>query len=256
MDEPDGINEIFRSAAQAALTAAGLLAERGLRAREQARRDAQAASEKEARELEQRLTAERRAARASLQPVEHDSWWEQATPDDLAAAWETARSWEGIDPDARRTVERMRSELRSRYDIDVDSLGADPAAVQEALARREETLRTADAERRAAAREDAEATMLVIGADRADADRDPDADDVQRADADVAYDSAERRRDLAASLEGVADDETVEARVVADTCEAAPAKEAVARPPRSAPKARRARGTGPSRGARRVDRGR
>lgn len=256
MDEPDGINEVFRSSTQIALTAAGLFAERALRAREQARRNAQAASEKEARELDRRLTAERSAARASLAPLQRDDWWDTATPDDLAAAWETARTWEDIDPDAQRTVERMRGELRARYDIDVDNLGADPAAVQEAIARREDELRRATDERAAAERDDAEATLLLVGAERADADRHPEAANADRGDARVAYDSAERRRDLAASLEGVADEETVDARVVADTCQAEPATEAVAHEPRRAPTARRSRATAATRGPRRADRGR
>ena len=121
MDEPDGINEVFRSSAQIALTAAGVFAERAMRAREQAQRKAQAASEQEARELEARLTAERGAARASLAPLERDDWWAAATPDDLAVAWETARTWEDIDPDAQRAVQRMRDELRTRWDIDGDA---------------------------------------------------------------------------------------------------------------------------------------
>ena len=256
MDEPDGINEVFRSSAQIALTAAGLFAERAMRAREQAQRKAQAASEQEARELEARLTAERGAARASLAPLERDDWWAAATPDDLAVAWETARTWEDIDPDAQRAVERMRDELRTRWDIDVDNLGADPVAVQEAIARREDELRRAAAQRTAATRDDGEAALLLVGAARADADRQPRAADADREDAGVAYDSAERRRELAASLEGVADDEAVEAVVVADTCQAEPATEAVARSPRTAPRARRSRGTGAARGPRRVDRGR
>lgn len=56
------------------------------------------------------------------------------------------------------------------------------------------------------------------------------------------YDNAERRRDLAGSLEGVADAETVQARVLADTNQARQAVEAVGTTPGKAPQARRQRG--------------
>jgi hypothetical protein len=172
-DEPDGINELFASSTRIALTAAGLITERVLRAREQQHRQTQAASDTEARKLQARLTAERRAARASLAPVEHADWWDSASPDDLAAAWETAHIWSDIDPDAARISTRMRDELRSRYDIDVDNLDADTTAVHDALTRRDDDLRRTAAQRTRAARDDQEAALLVAGAERADADRHP-----------------------------------------------------------------------------------
>jgi hypothetical protein len=56
------------------------------------------------------------------------------------------------------------------------------------------------------------------------------------------YDSAERRENLAASLEGVADEETIQARLVADTNQARPAHEAVTSKQARVPKARPRRG--------------
>jgi len=52
------------------------------------------------------------------------------------------------------------------------------------------------------------------------------------------YDSVERRRDLAAGLEGLAGAETIEARVLADINQARPASEAVATAPGKTAKAR------------------
>jgi len=52
------------------------------------------------------------------------------------------------------------------------------------------------------------------------------------------YDSVERRRDLAAGLEGIADAETIEARVLEDINQARPASEAVATAPGKTAKAR------------------
>ncbi|MDQ3359699.1 MAG: hypothetical protein M3520_12955, partial [Actinomycetota bacterium] len=69
-DESDGVDEAVEGVLRVGLTAAGpRMAEIIARAREQAAREAQAASEHEARELAERLTAERSAARAQLAPV-------------------------------------------------------------------------------------------------------------------------------------------------------------------------------------------
>ena len=264
-DEPDGINEAFASSTRVALTAGGLVAERMIRAREQALRDAQAHSEQHARELQARLDSERAAARAALRPVSSDRWWAEATPEQIGVAWETANAWRDSDGDAARTVQHMRDELRGRYAIDPDSLDADPGAVQDALERRERALRlSADAHQQARA-DEAIAAPLMMSAAAADRDRDRDDQAARggdtRADearAEALYDSAERRRELAAELDGVADDETVEARVIADTSQARPAEDAAASAPSRAPRARRSRGKGsPVRTpARRPDRGR
>jgi colicin import membrane protein len=256
-DEPDGMHEVFQGGARVALTAAGLIAERLMRAREQAQRDAQAASEHEARELQTRLDAERTAARASLAPVAGDDWWQRAGVDDVARAWETAKAWEDVDADARRITDRMREQLHDRYAIEVDYLDADPAAVRDALTRREDDLRRAAQERDTARLQDDEAALLMVGADRADRDREPGEAAAKGDRGDTVYDSAERREQLAASLEGRADEETIEARVVADTSQGAPAHEAVANGPRRAPAARRSRGSsGPARAPGKSERGR
>jgi len=244
-DEPDGINEAFQGSARVAITAGGLMAERIMRQREQAHRDAEAASQQEARELQARMDSERGAARASLAPVARDEWWDRAGAEEIGVAWETANAWREVDPDAERTVDHMREELRGRYAIDTDSLGADPAAVAEALERRERAARLAAQARERARVDEAQALPLMVAAGVADRDQDErnrDPEDPERG-AEL-YDSAERRRELASNLEGVADDETIEARVVADTNQARPAEEAVSSGPARTPSARRARGKG------------
>lgn len=262
--EPDGVNETFQSAARVAITAGGLMAERLMRAREQAMRDAQAQSEQHARELQARMDSERAAARAELRPVSSDRWWDEATAEQMGVAWETANAWRDVDRDAAATVEHMRDQLRGRYAIDPDSLDADPGAVQDALERRERALRLAREARAQARVEEAVAAPLLVSAgvadrDRDTRDRDRDADGADdEARAAALYDSAEARREAAAALDGVVDDETIEARVVADTSHARPAQDAVSTAPGRPPAARRSRGKGsPTRTpARRPDRGR
>ena len=245
--ESDGVNEAMLASTRVALTAGGLVAERAMRGREQARREAEAVSRQETRELEGRLDAERAAARASLAPVRDSEWWDRARPDDIGLAWETANAWRDLDPDANRTVDHMRDELRRRYAIDTDSLDADPAAVQQALERRERALRLASEAREQARGEDALAVPLMVSANAADREQDRDRDErddgrEDRADGEQLYDSADRRRELAESLEGVADAETIEARVVADTNQGRPPQEAVTSGPARTPTARRSRG--------------
>lgn len=248
-DQADGIDEALEATLRVAMTVAGRMAETRARAREQQQRDAQAASQQDGRELAARLTAERAAARAALAPVEREEWWQRAQPAEIAHAWETANAWKEIDPDVARTVDRLRGQVRERYGLDVENLAADPSAVAAALAARDRDDRSAIAERANARSEQTEATLLLAAADRADHDAETgQRDAVEDAGLHV-YDSAERREQLAASLESSADAETIEAGVVADTNQAHPARDAVAATPSRASVAMRSRGkTGLTRG--------
>jgi len=248
-DEPDGINEVFQTSTRIALTAGGLVAERIIREREHQYREAQAASEQQAREVYRRLDAQRKVAVAALRPMNQRGWWDRASAEEIGTMWQTANAWSREPhehPAAVCEVERMRDELRRRYAIDADSLDAEPAAVQDALERRERALGLAEQAREQARADEAVAAPLLVSA--AHANREQEAriragvDGSDERQADVLYDSAERRRQLAAELEGVADQEAIQARVIADTNQAQPPEQAVANAPRRAPTGRRARG--------------
>lgn len=75
--------------------------------------------------------------------------------------------------------------------------------------------------------------------ERQDGDRSPGL----REEAGVKYDSAERRERLAASLDGVADKEAVQARLSADQDQGTPPSAALAKASGKSPKARKTRGT-------------
>lgn len=247
MTEPDGVGDDLRNQLRVALTVAGRLAEVAARQHEQQLRDAQADSQQRARELQNRLDGERAGARAALAPVQRPDWWDRADPREIAEAWQTASAWRDVDPDAERAAVRIRSELRDRYDLDVSDLRADPTAVKDALERRERALRDAAGEQDRGGAELAEAQLL--GHDSAGVD---ELDDARQQDlGGELYDSAKRRENLAASLDGVADQEAVQARVLADTHQARPAQEAVADTPARGPRARRAR-PGPERSQQRT----
>ncbi len=237
--EHDGIEEALEGMLRIGLTAAGRVAEVAARAREQAARDARAASEAQAGGLAGRLQAERAAARVQLAPVDRRDWWHQARPEDIAVVWETARSWQHLDPVAERAAGRIRREVADRYGIDVDAPGGDLAAVRDALARRGIAERDTGARRGTAPAKDAAAARLLAAADRADRQQQPKpAAAARAADEDRGDTSDHRRPPWDAVTPGVADAAAVAARVTADTLQPHPAAEAVRRPPPAAPQAR------------------
>lgn len=271
-EETDGIEEAFEGQLRVLVTAAGQVGERIARGREEALRRAQAQSEQEARELQSRLAAEQRAARAELANVHSSDWWDRATPEVIGRTYQVARAWSQEDPEAVRAEQRMNDELRTRYGVDVNSTNADPAAVRAAVERAEQERAQADAERTRAASENAEAQRLVAQANqedqrateaRAAAEYEPDPDERARAlaeaeqregiadrareDGRTMYDSSERREGTARDLEsrGISE-ETVATRMRADVSQAKPATEAVKADRGKSPKARKTRG---SRGA-------
>ncbi|MGW6132372.1 hypothetical protein ACWFNE_20290 [Cellulomonas sp. NPDC055163] len=95
------------------------------------RRQAQARAEERARDLEQRVAAERAAARAELAVVARDEWWDKATQQDVARAWTVATAWAPLDQDAAAAAQTIRTQAQARYGVDLaaaapaDPVGAD-----------------------------------------------------------------------------------------------------------------------------------
>lgn len=267
-DETDGIEEAFEGQLRVLVTAAGQIAERFARAREEASRKAQAVSEQAAREMQDRFEAERKTAQLEVTRVHDPAWWDRATPEQMAHTYQVARAWTKDDPEAARAEQTMRTEFRSRYNLDVEKTDADPAAVNAAVQKAERDRADADAERHRAAAEATEAQLLLHQADQEDRradearlsaehEHDPetraqrlaeaeaagDRSTVIRGDGLTAYDSAERREGTARDLEsrGI-DGQTVETRMRADVSQAKPATEAVRSVGAKTPKARKGRG--------------
>lgn len=215
MSESDGIDEALDGALRMGLTVAGQVGERLARWLEQEARQAQARSEQAARELTARMDAERAAARAELVVVGREEWWARATPQEVTRVWEVANTWSRLDPDAARALETIHGQVRDRYGIDTPT----PRLPGE----REQVDAVAADQTRAAARLDEATAVRIL------TDDDPGNDERGRA----LYDSAERRADLARDLEraGV-DGEAIEARVLADTGQGAPAQAAAVAPRR------------------------
>jgi colicin import membrane protein len=248
MSESDGIDEAIEGMSRVGLAVAGRLGEQLARAREQALRRTQAAEEQQARELQARFDAERAAARAQLAPVMDNRWWETASGRDIERVHEAATAWKDHDPAARSAAEVIRDQVQRRYGLGVDNLGADDASVSVALAKAERDREQADQERSAGRDENSQAAQLLAEAAWEDRDREQDVtEESQRPEAlaeeaGVKYDSAERRQELANSLDGVADREAVQARLSADQDQGTPPSAAVAKVPGRSPKARKTRG--------------
>lgn len=132
-EESDGIEEAFEGQLRVLVTAAGQIAERMARARGDALRRAQAASEQEARELQSRFAAEQRAARVGMSNVHRAEWWDRATQEQICRTYQVARPWSKEEPEAVRAEQRMRDELRTRYSVDVENARADPETVRQAV---------------------------------------------------------------------------------------------------------------------------
>lgn len=273
-EETDGIEEALEGQLRVLVTAAGQVGERIARAREESARRAQAGSEREARELQSRLAAERQAARAELGNVHRSEWWDHATPEQIGHSYQVARAWANEDPEAVRAEQRVRDELRARYGIDVDNTGANPESVRQTvrlgLDRAERDRTNAEAERSRAEQEKGEAQRLLTEAAheerRADtargaAEHEPDPEERIRAaaaaeqsearaasagtDGRNLFDSAERREGTAHELaaKGI-NHEVVATRMRADVSQGKPAAEAVKAGKTKTPKARKTRGHG------------
>lgn len=248
MSDSDGIEEAIEGMSRVGLTVAGRLGEQLARAREQELRRAQAAEEQRAGELQARFDAERAAARAQLAPVMDNRWWDTASGRDVERVQETATAWKDQDPAARDAAEAIRDQVQRRYGLDVNNLGADEASVAKALAKAERDREQAEQERRAGRSDQAQTVQLLADADREDRDREQDVTEENhrpealREEAGLKYDSAERRQDLAASLEGITDREAVNARLSADQDQGTSPSAAVAKAPGRNLKARKTRG--------------
>ena len=171
--------------------------------------------------------------RASLGPVSSPEWWDAATPDMIAEVHETAVAWRDIDDVAEAAAENIRREVEDRYGIDVDDTGADPGTVAGLLRQADADRARAREEQRRSGEDLTAAQLLIRNAERhdrgdserasddwdANTARDTDPSTAASTDRDqsaVAYDSAERRRGFAATLEGTGDDKARRARLQAD----------------------------------------
>jgi hypothetical protein len=115
------------------IAAAVRVGESAARMREERARRAEAESVQRARETAAQFEQERAMARAQVQPTREPAWWDRASAQDVAQAYETTSAWKDHDPDLAQAHAHMGDELRERYGIDVHDIGADPGRVADVL---------------------------------------------------------------------------------------------------------------------------
>lgn len=231
-NEPDTeAEEGFTRAGRMMMVGAAQLAQRLLEQRQRDLQEQTAGDLSAARDLEQRIGAERSAVETQLRSVFDDKWWSTAELEDIGQMYATAKAWapeSEYAADAERTV---RAELVARYGPEAEAW-LDGAATD-----RQE----ADKQRQAADRDRGEAAELL--ADVATDQRHEAAPDSRVADAELAYDSAARRDTTAAALTGRGiDREAVGARMAADVSHAERAGESSGAKNAGPSKARKGRG--------------
>ncbi|MDQ0823707.1 hypothetical protein QFZ69_004653 [Arthrobacter sp. V1I7] len=227
MSEADGMDEAVDGAMRTGLMVASRIGEQLARMREEDQRTIAASEEQRARQLQERFDAQRAAARAHLAPATRDDWWDKATPVMIERVHETATAWKAYDPEASQASERIRDQVQARYGIDVNNTGADERSVSEALTRAQQARHEAENERTKASA--ARTDEVVVGAAVAGANTQDTV--TKKAQEEPAFDSAERRQQLAESLEGKGDREAVNSRLLADKHQGVPATAALANKP-------------------------
>lgn len=119
------------------VTAAAGIAERRAALRQAEQQEATRRSETERRAFEQRIAAERQTAELAYRRAYQDRWWDQASPEQIAAAVEAAGTWADADRRAEDALDHIAERLAERYHIDLARLqreargGSVPAAVRE-----------------------------------------------------------------------------------------------------------------------------
>jgi hypothetical protein len=244
MSENDGVEDVLHQQMQVAMTAAGRVAEALVRVREQQQKRAASESEARGRDLGARFDAQRDTARTTYGVVDDPAWWQNAPATEVAGVYQTAAAWKDNDPEAARVEQRIADEVRVRYDVDVRTTA--PAELGDRLSTAaDELARQADVDL-------LEGAALLVAADRADqlaaeahddereattpeeeqhAGQEAEQHEHEAADleqrGEVAYDTAERRAATAEDLSRtVESSEGVEAKMLADVSQGAPAKQA------------------------------
>lgn len=250
--ESDGMEEAISGQLRVLVTAASQVGQTISRWREEQARKAEQMDIQQAREMQSRIEAERQVARMELARSNQPDWWERATPEQIAHTYQVAVAWKATDPEAARAEHHMRRELHTRYGIDVNNTGADPALVREAVIAAQNNLDVGKQEGEATRdRTEAQQLLTAAGEEEArerEAERDgevpseePTSEQMHH-EAQLAHDSAERREHTAARLTAQGIDPTVvRARMLADVSQGKPAIQVVKLPLKRVTRARKRR---------------
>ncbi|WP_052067944.1 hypothetical protein [Rhodococcoides fascians] len=122
---------VLRTMMQVALQ----VSEQLTRRREQRLRDAAAASDRRARELDTRLRTEQTSAETALRAVHRDRWWSSAQPEQIGEQMRLAHTWKDRSPIAAEAASVIDEQLHTRYAITRSRENLDMIAVSAAVQR-------------------------------------------------------------------------------------------------------------------------
>lgn len=129
-EDQDNAGEVVAGTVRVALTAAGQLAEQAARRREAALREAERDSAARVATLQSQLAAEREVALRSVRDVVQRG--DAATVEEVARAWEQARSWD--DPTMGLERAQLEERIRERFGVDPRYAGSDRSAREQVAA--------------------------------------------------------------------------------------------------------------------------
>lgn len=129
----EGIDDVVERGLRQLLAAGGQVAERVARLRQEMKRQQQQAADRATQEQLRAMATARADMRAVLAPVNEPQWWNTASAEQIAGAYEAAEAWKDYDPAALQASERIREEVRSRYGIDTADVQGDRAYLQDAV---------------------------------------------------------------------------------------------------------------------------
>jgi colicin import membrane protein len=256
MSETDEISQALSGAATTAVSSTAYVAQTVMQKARAVTLERARQVQEEARAAQERLAAERQSARAVLAVVDQPTWWQGATPRNAIDLADLAAAWAPHDEHAARYGRTIEEGARNRWGASVDELRARPEAGVAEGERSAASLDVADAQSLAAAADALERQAEDVGDENA-AVAALDEAAADHAEAGAAWDSAERRQDLAASLGRIDNRAAVDARLTADLDQATPPVAAAAAG-RAASRAGKAKGRARTRTAhqRSAERGR
>jgi hypothetical protein len=243
--QPDGVNDLLSRDLQAAMAVAGRWGEMMARQRAEQVRQRLMEQQHRRRELEERFEAERAVMRTELAPVDHDRFWENAKPEDIAGHYGLARQWEHHDEVAKAVRGRIETEVKDRHGLTVENYLEQQTPEQQHTESSEQ--QSAAREEKDAQRDHAEAALNAAVAAQGDLQNDTDARHAA-AEAEELWDSGDRRARLAhslmAALGGTEEGrDGVQARLAAERDQGTPPIDAV-RSTKQGPKVRKNTGHG------------
>lgn len=227
MSETDEIGQALTGAATTAVSSTAYVAQTVMQKARAATLERARQVQEEARAAQERLAAERQSARAVLAVVDQPTWWQGATPRNAIDLADLAAAWAPHDEHAARYGRTIEEGARNRWGASLDELRARPDASAAAGERTAASLDVADAQTLTAAADELE-RQAKDAVDEHAAETALDEAAADRADAGAAWDSAERRQDLAASLERIDNRTAVDARLTADLDQGMPPAAAAA----------------------------